>query len=149
MGKTGSEPGVKSGATHLGCRCHPPSGGHRVAIAAPSGDVATKGNGEPTRKSLPETLKEKAIQAVDAITSEKLERASPQACAIVADRLLARADAMEKQGHDMEFPATIAKTYDIASSHAVSRLTLEHKVTIENHKTQQDPPGPSQIPRLG
>ena len=42
-------------------------------LAPPSREVATMSNGERIRKSLPETLKEKAIQAVGAITTEKVD----------------------------------------------------------------------------
>ena len=41
---------------------------------------------EPSRTGMPETLRDKAMQAVAAISPEKLEKASPQSCAIVADR---------------------------------------------------------------
>src|SRR5262245_9169788 len=51
--------------------------------AVPSGDLPAVSSGEPavapTKRSLPDTLKAKAMQAVDHITTDKLVKASPQA----------------------------------------------------------------------
>jgi hypothetical protein len=117
--------------------------------AALSGDAPTAGNSEPTRKSLSETLKTKAIQAVDAITPDKLEKATPQACAMVADRLLGRADALEKQGHDMNFLANLITNFGLAPSHSASRVTLEQKVTIETqHKLESQQEGSGRAARF-
>lgn len=103
--------------------------------AAPRRDTPGVGKAEPTRKSLPDALKEKAIQAVDAITSDKLRKASPQACAIVADRLLGRADALEIRGHNMDFLDNLTKQCGMELAHTVSRVTLEKKVTVETQHT--------------
>lgn len=104
--------------------------------AAPSREVSEAANGDRPRQSLPDTLKAKAMQAVGAITEDKLTKASPQACAIVADRLLGRADAMEKHGHDLEFMNQLANTYGIGQSHSVSRVTLTKQVTVETQRTE-------------
>ena len=105
--------------------------------AAPSGDVATVRDVDQLRKSLPDRLKATAMQAVAAITPQKLDKASPQACAIVADKLLGRADAMEKYGANSGF-GELAELYGLQASHSVSRLTLTQSVTIEKHRTAQN-----------
>jgi hypothetical protein len=106
-----------------------------------STDLPAVSNGEPiapARTSLPDTLKAKAMQAVDHITTDKLVKASPQACAIVADRLLGRADALEKSGHDLNFMGQMAHAYGITGSHSVSRVTLEQRVTVETKHKAED-----------
>lgn len=101
---------------------------------------ATKGAAAPSGVSIPDLLRSKALQSVDAISEEKLRKASPSACAIVADRLLGRAESIEGRTNSLDALATIAGAFGISSSHSVSRVTLEQKVTVES-STKHQPAG--------
>jgi hypothetical protein len=107
------------------------------AYAALSGSASTVLATEVPAKTLPDRLRDKAIQAVDAITVGKLEKSSPQACAIVADRLLGRADALETRCGHVNFIGEFLNELGAQRSHAVSRLTLEQKVTVETQQTPE------------
>lgn len=103
-------------------------------------DYAALSGGQPTpvdmaassKTGVPDTLREKAMQAVDAITPEKLGKASPQSCAIVADRLLNRAEAIEGRTNSLDALGQFFGQYGVTPSHSVSRVTLEQRVTVES-----------------
>lgn len=83
-------------------------------------------------QSIPDALRAKAMRSVEGITEEKLKKASPQACAIVADRLLGRAETIEgRMGNPHEFAQLFAE-FGIVPSHSASRLTVEQRITVES-----------------
>lgn len=82
--------------------------------------------------SIPDVLRTKAMQSVEHITPEKLKKASPQACAIVADRLLGRAETIEGRTSSFDALAQIAGQFGLQPSHSASRVTLEQKITVES-----------------
>lgn len=91
----------------------------------------------PRAPSIPDVLRTKAMQSVEHITDDKLKKASPQACAIVADRLLGRAETIEGRTSNFDALAQIVGQFGITPSHSASRVTLEQKITVE---TQHTPP---------
>ena len=107
----------------------------RYAALSGSGTAAAKG--APSKSGLPDTLRNTAMRAVEAINAEKLEKASAASCAIVADRLLNRAEALESHGRDLGFLDNILATFGIQPSHSVSRLTMEQKITVETQQRSQ------------
>lgn len=91
----------------------------------------------PQAPSIPDVLRKKAMQSVDNITDEKLKKASPQACAIVADRLLGRAETIEGRTSNLDALVQIAGQFGLQPSHSASRVTLEQKITVETQHTPQ------------
>lgn len=86
----------------------------------------------PRATSIPDVLRTKAMQSVEHITDDKLKKASPQACAIVADRLLGRAETIEGRTSNLDALAQIVDHFGITPSHSASRVTLEQKITVES-----------------
>lgn len=95
--------------------------------ASHSGSATTSVATEPSAKSLPDRLRATAMKAVEAITSDKLGKASPQACAIVADRLLGRADAIETRSGGGDLIGDIMKQFGIQPSSSVSRVVVRER----------------------
>jgi hypothetical protein len=91
----------------------------------------------PRGPSIPDVLRKKAMQSVDCITEEKLKKATPQACAIVADRLLGRAETIEVRTSNLDALSQIAGQFGITPSHSASRVTLEQKITVETQHLPQ------------
>jgi len=91
----------------------------------------------PQAPSIPDVLRTKAMQSVDNITDEKLKKASPQACAIVADRLLGRAETIEGRTSNLDALVQIAGQFGLQPSHSASRVTLEQKITVETQHLPQ------------
>jgi hypothetical protein len=107
--------------------------------AALSGSGTAAAKGAPSKSGLPDTLRNTAMRAVAAIDAEKLAKASVASCAIVADRLLNRAEALESHGRDLGFLDDLKATFGVQPSHSVSRLTMEQKITVETqHRSQTD-----------
>jgi hypothetical protein len=102
---------------------------------APSGKQPAPAMGEGRSNSLPAHLKNVALRAVNAITDDKLKKATPQACALVADRLLNRADALEGKHSSFDLAVFLIQEFGAVPSHSVSRLTMEQKLTVESTDT--------------
>lgn len=87
--------------------------------------------------SIPDTLRSKAMLAVGHITDEKLKKSTPQACALVADKLLKQASSLEDQRSGIGIIADVFQQMGIQASHSASRLvvreTKEVELTTEQH----------------
>ncbi|HKQ34021.1 MAG TPA: hypothetical protein VJT11_01820 [Nitrospiraceae bacterium] len=74
------------------------------------------------------------------ITAEKAKKATIRDLGFVADKSLARLEAIESRSSNMQAFAQIYSSLGIAQSHSASRMTLEQKITVETSQTTFVPP---------